>query len=107
MDLCVGILVLATAATNDKYEGIGTDPATRKIQYSSKGIRPVLPPYTYWATEKNWDHNQHLNDMTGKTITRYIEANTALKTGSWVIPSTTDNLDGVFKNYGLHVLKYG
>lgn len=50
----------ATAATNDKYEGIGTDPATRKIQYSSKGIRPVLPPYTYWATEKNWDHNQHL-----------------------------------------------
>lgn len=104
----------ATAATNDKYEGIGTDPATRKIQYSSKGIRPVLPPYTYWATEKNWDHNQHLNDMTGKTITRYIEANTALKTGSWVIPSTTDNLDGalrimdyMFSNMGNYIQSFG
>lgn len=87
----------ATAATNDIIDGIGTDPTTRKVQYSSKGIRPVLPPFTYWATEKNWDHNQDLTNMTGKTITRYVEANTALKTGSWVIPSTTDNLTGALR----------
>ncbi len=104
----------ATAATNDKVEGIGTDPSTRKVQYESKGVRPVLPPFTYWATEKTWKHDQHLTDMTGKTITRYVEANTALKTGSWVIPTTTDNLKGalrimdyMFSNMGTYIQSFG
>ncbi|MDE6584537.1 MAG: hypothetical protein K2K15_03955 [Anaeroplasmataceae bacterium] len=87
----------ATAATNDIESGIGTRADQRKIAYESKGIRPVLPPYTYWATEKNWDHSQDLTNFTGKTLTRYVEKNTALKTGSWVIPSVSDNIPGALR----------
>lgn len=89
--------VAATANGNDIVEGIGTMANKRVIEYSSKGIRPVLPPYTYWATEKSWDHTQDLTNRTGKTLTRYIEKNTALKAGSWVIPTTSDNIDGALR----------
>lgn len=87
----------ATAATNDIDSGIGTRPDSRKIKYESKGIRPVLPPYTYWATGKDWNHSQDLTNFTGKTLTRYVEKNTALKTGSWVIPTVSDNISGALR----------
>lgn len=87
----------ATAATNDLDSGIGTKPEDRTIKYPSRGIRAVLPPYTYWATGTDWNHTQDLTNFTGKTLTRYVEKNTALKTGSWVIPSNSDNIDGALR----------
>ncbi len=104
-------------AANDAVEGIGTKPENRNGKFkdaSVTGIRPVVSPLTMWATEKTWKHDQALSDMTGKTLTRYVESNRTLKTGSWCIPSTAENVDGalrlmdvIFSDYGALVNTFG
>lgn len=84
-------------AANDYANGIGTDPASRIINYESKGIMPVLPPLAYWATESNWNHTQSITDHTGKTLLRYQESNMGIKTTSWGIPVTSDNIYGALR----------
>lgn len=84
----------STGAVNDKVDGIGTDPETRVDKSSVTGVRPVLPPLAYWATETSFDHTQSLSNKTGKTLLRYAEENRSLKGNAWCIPSTSDNIEG-------------
>lgn len=85
----------STGAVNDKVDGIGTDASKRKVAGTKvQGVMPILPPYTYWATDATWKTTQALSDFTGKTLTRFAGENRGLKDGSWCIPTTTDNLDG-------------
>lgn len=100
----------ATGAANDTVEGIGTNPSSRNGKFkdlSVTGIRPVVSPLTMWATEKNWDRTQALSNMTGKTLTRYAESNRTLKTGSWCIPKTVENLDGALRLMDVTFSAYG
>lgn len=100
----------STGAANDEVEGIGTKPSARNGIFkdlSVQGIRPVVSPLTMWATEKSWKHDQALSDMTGKTLTRYIESNRTLKTGSWCIPSTATNIDGALRLMDVTFSEYG
>lgn len=94
----------STGATNDIKDGIGTKVEKRKDGFKYEGavtgVRAVLPPLAYWATEVNSDGDalfnapsQHLTDLTGKTLNRYSEENRSLKNTSWCIPSTSDNID--------------
>lgn len=105
-----------TGAANDLAEGVGTDPSVRKTPegYKAQGIRAVVSPLTMWANQKNWDHEQSLTDMTGKTLMRYLESNRSLKTGSWCIPSTAPNPEGAarlmdvtFSDWGALVNTFG
>ncbi|MDE5855407.1 MAG: hypothetical protein K2H06_00005, partial [Anaeroplasmataceae bacterium] len=97
-------------AANDTVEGIGTDPDSRNGAFkglSVTGIRPVLSPLTMWATEKTWKYDQALSDMTGKTLTRYVESNRTLKTGSWCIPTTAVNVEGALRLMDVTFSEYG
>ncbi len=85
----------STGAVNTKDEfGIGTADSSRAGSFkdtSVTGVRPVLPPVTWWATETTWSHSQALSNHTGMTLTRRSTSNRTLKTNSWCIPSTSDN----------------
>lgn len=88
----------ATSYANDFVYGLGTQASKRTIEgYSTQGIMPVLSPLTYWATESNWKHTQDLYDKTGKTLCRFIESNKGLKSTSWGIPTTSDNIPGALR----------
>ncbi|MCR5113425.1 MAG: hypothetical protein K6A63_05765 [Acholeplasmatales bacterium] len=109
----------ATIAANDIYNGIGTAASAREkdkfdTNYSQTSITAVLPPLTYWATEDTWDHTQAINNFTGKTLNRYYESNRALKSTTWAIPATSDNIEGavrlmdfMFSSFGKLVQDYG
>lgn len=86
---------------------------------NTKGIRSVLPPRTYWATEGN-TAQQHLYDENGetittnKTLTRYYESNRSLQTTSWSIPTSADNkeaairiMDFMYSDLGQLIQNYG
>lgn len=100
----------ATGAANDTVEGIGTDPQSRNGVFkglSVTGVRPVVSPLTMWATEKTWKYDQTLSNMTGKTLTRYVESNRTLKTGSWCIPTTATNVEGALRLMDVTFSEYG
>ena len=74
--------------------GIGTKDEKRVGSFkntSVTGVMPVLPPVTWWATEKTWDHAQSLSDHTGMTLIRRSTSNRTLKGNSWCIPTSSDN----------------
>ena len=86
---------------------------------NTQGIRSVLPPRTYWSTEKN-TAQQHLYDKNGMTITegkslvRYYESNRSLQTTSWSIPASSDSVDAalrimdfMYSNVGQLIQNYG
>ena len=86
---------------------------------NTQGIRSVLPPRTYWSTEKN-TAQQHLYDENGITITegkslvRYYESNRSLQTTSWSIPASSDSVDAalrimdfMYSNVGQLIQNYG
>ena len=99
------------SAPNDLDGGLGTKPASRKsnakgisfASYNVQGIRPVLAPLTYWASENTWSQSQPLFERssvlnkTGKTLARYYEENRAVKGNSWCIPKSSDNIEGAVK----------
>ena len=92
----------STGATNDVVDGIGTDPKMRQEGFNQAGtvtgIRPILPPLAYWATSNEFDaYEQSLNDKTGKTLLRYYEENRSLKSTSWCIPTSSDNIEGAIR----------
>lgn len=82
---------------NDMYNGVGTNPDSRKIKVEQKGIKPILPPLAYWGNTKEYDQTQALSNHANKTLMRYAEENRALKNNSWCIPTSTDNLDGALR----------
>ncbi len=90
-----------TTAANDLKDGIGTRSTARKNGfgngYSTKEIKPVLPPLTYWATESAWKPTDSITSKTGKTLTRYYESNRALKGNSWAIPANAENAEGAVR----------
>lgn len=82
---------------NDMVDGIGIEPTTRTITVSQKGIKPILPPLAYWGNTNNYDYSQSLDNHTNKTLMRYTEDTTNIRSYSWCIPSTTDNLEGALR----------
>lgn len=107
----------ATCAANTILNGIGTKNSDRIEGFKNDditGITAVLPPLTYWASESNWDHTQAITNFTGKSLTRYYEANRAIKTNSWAIPQNSDNargaaimMDFMFSDLGALIQDYG
>lgn len=92
----------STGATNDIVDGIGTKTEKRQEGFKNEGavtgVRAILPPLAYWATSSDFNaYEQELNDKTGKTLLRYSEENRSLKTTSWCIPSSSDNIDGAIR----------
>ena len=103
----------STTVGNDKdSNAIGTDPKTRSGIYknysdegfSKTGIRPVLAPVTYWNTSYEAVDTDHLFDENGvcvkrdaKSLIRFSDSNRALKSNSWCIPKTAENIDGALK----------
>ncbi len=98
------------SAANDIVDGVGTKPVDRqngfgdmdgngKFKFTQTGITAILPPLTYWATNENtgWNVNQDIKNKTGKSLVRYYESNRALKTNSWAIPATSDNVEGALR----------
>lgn len=86
----------STGASNDMVDGIGTDPKKRKnTSLSVTGVRAVLSPMTYWATGEGWNASTgSLTDFSNKTLFRFSDDNRGLKSNSWCIPASTDNLEG-------------
>lgn len=98
----------ATTASNDMVDGVGTDPTSRKINYSSKGIMPILPPLAYWNTGVNQD------STLKATLVRHADENRTLKSNSWCIPTTSDNIadaiklmDYMFSEEGARIQDFG
>ncbi len=88
----------ATGAANDMADGVGTNPEGRKCANKTvQGIRAIVSPLTMWGNLTNWDHDQALTNMTGKTLMRYTESNRSLKSGSWCIPKSATNVDGALR----------
>lgn len=86
----------STGAVNTIDNGIGTADNKRVGEFkntSVTGVMPVLPPLSYWGVTTEWKHDQALRDHTGKKLLRYAEENRALKSTSWCIPTTSDNID--------------
>ena len=83
----------ANCASNDMYEGIGTDPSKRAEafkNYEQKGITPVLPPLAYWQ-------NGGTEGSYTKSLMRYAESSRSLKSNSWCIPTKSDNIEDACK----------
>ncbi len=111
----------ATGSLNTLDENnVGTRDDKRIGEYegdSVTGIRPVLPPYTYWNQRTYTNDevlNQKLSDKTGKTLMRYTESNRSIKGNSWCIPQTSDNkekavqlMDYIFSQMGTYVNDFG
>jgi hypothetical protein len=92
-----GFITFDFAATisysNDNINGLGVNPSSRKISnFTENGIRTVIPPLSYWATDSTWSVNQDLFDKTGKSLLRFVENNKGFKSTSWGIPTTSDNV---------------
>ncbi|MGM9969888.1 MAG: hypothetical protein ACI35S_05775 [Anaeroplasma sp.] len=86
----------STGAVNTVENGIGTANDKRVGEFkdtSVTGVMPVLPPLSYWGVTTEWNHDQALTNHTGKKLLRYAEENRALKSTSWCIPTTSDNID--------------
>lgn len=96
-----GLLMYDYAASqcvaNDIADGVGTKPSARKIQVEQFGIKPILPPLTYWNVQEDSTHDVKLTDFSNKTLMRYAEENRSLKDGSWCVPTTSDNVDGALR----------
>lgn len=99
----------STGAVNDKVDGVGSANTI-----SVQGVRPILPPYTYWATESTWTYDQALTNRTGRTLIRFQGENRTLKDGSWCVPTSSDNISGavrlmdyLFSEDGSHVQDFG
>ena len=100
----------STGASNDRVDGIGSVNAV-----SVQGVRPIIPPFAYWATETSWKGDtQALTDFTGKTLTRVSVSNRGLKNNSWCIPTTSDNVEGavrimdyIFSEDGARIQDFG
>ena len=85
----------STGNTNTKVNGIGTDDAKRRNEFMNEsvtGIMPVLPPLSYWGDNPNCKYNQDLIDHSNKVLMRYADSNRGLKSNSWAIPATADNV---------------
>ena len=83
----------STGASNDRVDGIGSVNAV-----SVQGVRPIIPPFAYWATETSWKGDtQALTDFTGKTLTRVSVSNRGLKSTSWCIPTKSDNIESAVR----------
>ncbi len=84
----------ANCASNDMVDGIGTDPAKRQngfeANFTQTGITPVLPPLAYWQ-------NGGTEGKYTKSLMRYAESSRSLKSNSWCIPSTSDNIEDACK----------
>lgn len=97
--------------------GIGTKDSARLGAFKDTqvtGVMPVLPPVTWWATEKTWDHAQAISNHTGMTLTRRSTSNRTLKSTSWCIPASSDNkvkaaqlMDYLFSTEGQLVNDFG
>lgn len=73
----------ATSAQYNAQDEVGIGKAGGK----TTGFRPVVAPVTNWKED----------DHSVVKYTRHTEDNRALKSGGWVIPAATDNLDGALK----------
>ena len=78
---------------NTIVNGVGTND-TKRDGASQTGIKCILPPLSYWSTTDDSTFYNALSNHTGKTITRYLEENRALKSDSWAIPVKSDNITG-------------
>ena len=90
----------STGAVNSLSDGVGTDDATRVGTFKNTqvtGVMPVLPPLTYWSNKTTSTYDADLTDFTNKSLLRYSDSDRALKSTSWAIPASTDNLDGALK----------
>ena len=106
---------------NDLYDGIGTlsgdsEGARGEKGYkgSVTGIKPILPPLSYWATSKDYKYNQSLFNHTNKTLIRHYDENRSIKGNSWCIPSSAENKDGavrimdyIFSEMGQFIQDFG
>lgn len=90
----------STGAVNTLKDGVGTDNSTRVETFKDTdvtGVRPVLPPLTYWANKTTSSYSDAIDDFTNKSLLRYSDSDRALKSNSWAIPASTDNLEGALK----------
>jgi len=102
---------------NDAVDGIGTKSSDRAEPVRNievKGIKPILPPLTMWGTANTVTHNQALNNFDGKTLMRHYDENRTIKSNSWCIPSSSDNVEGalklmdyLFSPMGLYIQDFG
>ncbi len=87
-------------SVNSKVNGIGTDDAVRTGSFrdtSVTGIMPVLPPLTYWSNKTTSTYDADIRDFSNKSLLRYSDDNRALKSTSWCIPASSDNIAGALK----------
>lgn len=87
----------STGAVNTLEDGVGTANSKRVGTFKDKdvtGVMPILPPLTYWANKTTSDISDDVNDFTNKSLLRYSDSDRAMKSNSWAIPATTDNLEG-------------
>ena len=90
----------STGAVNSLEDGVGTADSTRVGSFKDTkvtGVMPVLPPLTYWSNKKTSTYDADIKDFINKSLLRYSDDNRALKSTSWCIPKTTDNLEGALK----------
>ncbi len=76
--------------------GVKESELADKNSYTT-GIGPVVSPISWWATSKDYDHDQELTNHKNKELIRYTEDNRTLKGTSWAIPSNSDNVTGALK----------
>lgn len=92
--------IATQAASNDLKDGVGTASTSRKTSASGfnfadvqvRGVTAILSPLTY-VSSKSYSYDQKLDNNTGKELVRYYEENRAVKTTSWAIPKSSDNID--------------
>lgn len=90
----------STGAVNSLEDGVGTADTTRVGSFENTkvtGVMPVLPPLTYWSNKKTSTYDANLTDFSNKSLLRYSDSDRALKSTSWCIPKSTDNLEGALK----------
>lgn len=99
----------STSACCEKdANGVGTDPEklTNGVTYQPL-LSPVLPPLSYWASSTSYNQKQSLADHTNKELMRFTEDNRGMKTSSWFIPSSTDNITAALKIVDIMFSKQG